>query len=100
MNSPVLRCHHTSGSMTLRAVMAKSPRKRTARNVCFVVRVEVMMSWRDGGFIRGGSAEEHDGQHWQIEKDHSDATHLSEVVGGVVPAPNTGAPTHQNCGGK
>ncbi len=45
-------------------------------------------------------AEKHDGQHGQIEKDHSYSADLGEIVRGVVPAPDAGAPTDQNSSGE
>src|SRR5580704_5767341 len=42
---PVSRCHHTSGSLTLRADRATIPRKTTTRKVCFVVSHPCARAW-------------------------------------------------------
>src|SRR5580692_2483971 len=53
IHSPILQRHRTSGSMTLRAAMAKSPRG----NVCFVDRVEITERlWLHPLKVEGGRA--------------------------------------------
>jgi len=94
MYSPALRCHQTSGSVTLRAVMVNRPRNSTARNVFLVVRVAVMKSRGIGGGLR---AEEHDCQHGQIEEDNGDAADFGKVCRLMIPAVDSRAPTEENC---
>src|SRR5258708_5147250 len=49
MSCPVLRCHHRSGSVTLRAAMANSPRNSTVRNTRSVRSGPLIADHHSGG---------------------------------------------------